>query len=232
MNQFTVDESLLKQSKNIALNVINGYKSSSVGSNGPSKAIGNTRDYMGFLENVRLAIEDYKKRISLVTSPYKSNLYLTWDRVNELNTTEFISIALHKREPGGFAQSSPGETPAVKNYKYILREELLDPENPGYKNLVLGKFYDNEISFTCWALTHAESIERSIWFEEFMEQYNWFFVASGTPRVFFMCQEEDFENSNGQRIYGRRLKYWVRTEKLLVVSQKTIENIVINVNTK
>lgn len=188
---------------------------------------GQSKDYFQFLELVKKAVDDYQRRQK---PPDGREISLSWERPDSAAETEKISISLLERGPGAFSKGAPLEG-QIKNWAPILREKRKDPENPGYLNLVFGKLYDNKICFTTWAQTNKEAIERAFWFEELMENYTWFFRASGVGRVLFLSQEEDiFIDEHGKRVYGRKLVYFIRTEKITVISEKTIEDIVINLS--
>lgn len=141
---------------------------------------------------------------------------------------EIISISLESRNPGMFSQGRPGES-EIRNRKPILRQIVEDPENPGYKRAIFGQWYDNEITLTCWARTNKEANARSLWLENVMEEYAWYFSISGVNRLMYQRRRGDKTTViNGNRFYGRPLDYFVRTEKITETSQKKLEEIVIN----
>lgn len=190
---------------------------------GRSQAPGQARNYYEFLQLLDTALTDYQERYPIVDG---RKLRTSWERIDDLSDTEVITISVTKREPGAYSQGPPMEG-SVKNLRPILRESRPDPDNPGYQVAILGKWFDNLVRFTCWAQTNKEAIQRSFWFEEFMEKYNWFFVASGTPRVLFMEHEEQVIDNDGNKIYGRSLVYYVKTEEITLISEKQIEEICI-----
>lgn len=62
-----------------------------------------------------------------------------------------------------------------------------------------------------------------------MNEYRWWFALEGIGRVFFYKQNADIvEEANEQKWYGRPIDYFVRTESISVHSEKTIEEIIIN----
>ncbi len=143
-----------------------------------------------------------------------------------------VSFSLIKREPGSFSQGAPFEG-AVRNMKPIFREEADDPENPGYKVGAVGYWHDNIIRFTCWANTNKRANELAQWFEDMMDEYMWYFKAEGINRMLFWGRSADStENIDGNKWYGRPIDYFVRTEKIKVFSEKTIEKIVLSIVTK
>lgn len=190
---------------------------------------GPAKNYFQCCELIRTAIDDYQKRFD---SPTVKPVNLSWEDPDFQADTETISISLIKRMPGKFDQGAPFEG-SVKHLRPLIREIKDDPDSPGYRKTILGKWYDNLIQFTCWAQTNKEAISRSFWFEEFMNKYTWFFVASGVSRVMFWEQEQDkFINNDGMKLYGRPLLYYIKTEELTEYSEKEIEEIYINLAVK
>lgn len=192
-----------------------------------SVAPGFVKNYFQFCELLKQALDNYQARLG---SPNKVNL--TWEEPDQILETEIISISLIKREPGMFDQGSP-MSGSVKQLKPVLMETKSDPNSPGYRKSILGKWHDNLIKFTCWAKTNKEAIQLSFWFEEFMNKYNWFFVISGVPRVIFDSQIEDkVINNQGKKLYGRPLLFFVRTLELTEFSEKEIDEISIDLKVR
>jgi hypothetical protein len=62
-----------------------------------------------------------------------------------------------------------------------------------------------------------------------MEEYTWYFRYSGVNRIFYQGRgREIVREFHNNKIYGRPIDYFVRTEKLRVMSQKTMEEILIH----
>jgi len=143
-----------------------------------------------------------------------------------------IVFSLVKRKPGAFGKGAPFESTTLAMTP-ILREELPDPDNPGYKRAVLGYCYDNEVRFTIFARTNKIANKYAEKFESLMMEYNWFFLREGVQKCWFLKRDSDFtvEESNA-KMYGRPVHYFVRTEDLTTISQKTIEIIEIQRSTQ
>jgi hypothetical protein len=141
-----------------------------------------------------------------------------------------IVFSLQERLPGAFGHGKPMGLHTVKNLRPILREEIDDPENPGYKRAILGYFHDNEIKFTVFARTNKVANAKALWFEEIMQEYSWYFTSHGVARLFFLKRGADLVStpggdSSGQKLYGRPLYFYLRTETLTTISQKTLQQI-------
>lgn len=187
---------------------------------------GNTKNYFEFCELLKTALDDYQERLKAT-----NKVNLVWEKPDKLTLvqkSDLISIGLVRRQPGQLDQGAPFEG-TVKQLKPLIRETKPDPDAPGYRKVIMGKWHDNLMKFTCWSQTNKEAITRAFWFEEFMDKYAWFFRASGVGRVIYSGQEEDeVINNDGDKVYGRPILYFVRTEELTEYSEKEIEEIYLN----
>lgn len=176
------------------------------------------------MELSRQAINDYELRLGTTND---KQVDVTYARPDTEKQVEVISVELIRRQPGMFGQGRPYEND-TKNLRPIFREEFPDPEHPGYRRAILGYFYDNTLRFTCWARTNKAANKRALWLETVMEEYSWFFVYSGVNRILYAGRQDDVTHTvNGNKYYGRPVDYFVRTEKLREVSEKTFEQICI-----
>lgn len=179
--------------------------------------------------HIRLAIENYENRQN---TPTKNRVTFTEDKSDREKHPEVISVKCIERNSGLFSQGTPydaGKQSAVKNMLPRLREERPDPDYPGYNIAILGKLFDNIIQLTCWAKTNKRANYRVDWLETLLEEYVWWFKAQGINRFLFMKRGEDIVEgeSDDNRWYGRPLDYFVRTEKISMISEKQIEEIII-----
>ncbi len=188
---------------------------------------GNAKDINQVGELIRQAIQNYEERQHKTEDAKIDVIYEKLDKSIEVET---IAISFMNRTPGMAGQGSPMEN-KTKSLRPALRDEFEDPDNPGYKRLVLGYFYDNVLRLTCYARTSKAANERAIWLETLMEEFTWYFCYSGVNRILFdgWRQMEVIDVANN-RYYGRPLDYYVRTEKLLNVSQKKLEEIVLRLS--
>lgn len=142
---------------------------------------------------------------------------------------EVITFSLRRREPATFSQERPFSV-GKRNYKPILREAFPDPREPGYLTLVFGLLFDNLVELTCWALTHKEANARALWLEELMLSYAWYFRQGGVNQLVYFGRDQDMVHTSedNQRLLGRPLLYYLRTEKLYTVREKTIDELVVS----
>jgi hypothetical protein len=195
-----------------------------------SKTLGKAKSLLEFYDLVRQALNDYEKRASV---PDDQRILFTEEEPQDIEArSEAITFGLVKRQPGGFGQGPP-MTAQVKNLKHMLREIGNDPSNPGYRSIVVGYWHDNQIRFTCWAKTNKAANARAVWFENFMEEYTWWFTAQGVARVIYQGQGSDISAVvNNNRWFGRPLEYYVKTESLKVFSEKTLDEVIVQLRTK
>lgn len=191
---------------------------------GRSKTIGPAKTLIEFYNLVRQSVNDYETRANV---PDINKVIFTEEDPDANSETESIVFSLIKREPGQFGQGPPFGA-QHRNLRPILREEGKDLENPGYRFAINGYWYDNLVRFTCWARTNKVVNIRAEWFENLMEEYSWWFKLQGVDRVIFWGRNADLVTViDGNKWYGRPVDYFVRTEKLRVFSEKTLEEILI-----
>lgn len=168
------------------------------------------------------AFKDYEKRAHTEPDGQIKVLYDSPDRDAQL---EAVSISVNKREPGMFGKGAPFEN-RTKQLRPLLREVVDDEEHPGYKRAVLGYWYDNVLRLTAWARTNKAANDRALWVESVMEEYSWFFGYMGVQRLIYQGRAAELKKEiNQNKIYGRPIDYFVRTEKLRSVSQKELEEV-------
>jgi hypothetical protein len=196
---------------------------------GRSKTLGEAKSLLEFYDLVRQAIEDYEIR---ARTPEENKVTFTQEEPDVTSKTETITFSLVRREPGCYGQGAPFEA-KVKNLRPRLREIGTDPAHPGYRQMVTGFWYDNVVRLTCWARTNKAANARARWLESLMEDYQWWFVAQGVPRVLYFGQQADtVVVIDNNKWYGRPIDYFVKTEKLKVFSEKTLEEIFIKLVVK
>lgn len=196
---------------------------------GRSKTLGNSKSLLEFYELVGQAIDNYEKRESISA---EKKVIFTEEEPDTSSKTETITYSLVSREPGAFSQGAPLEG-KVRNLRPIFREEGDDPENPGYRFMVLGYWHDNVVRLTCWARTNKAANARAEWLESIMEEYSWWYKAQGVDRVIFLGRHADMVvEVDNNKWYGRPIDYFIRTEQLRVFKEKTIEQILVNYTVK
>ena len=219
-----IDPTLLQENPRLVVNQITSTLISA-STDVRSKTVGDSKDINGFYELVEEAMK-HSEEVGGASEESKINFTRDYSLFGFTN--EIVTYKLLKREPGDFSQGPPFGG-SVKNYRPVLREEIEDQDNPSYKKLVFGYWHDNLVEFTCFARTNKEADDRALWIEKLMNNYLWFFRYSGVNRVLYFGRgSETSEKFDGYTIYGRSIKYFVRTEDIVVVSEKEIEQIALN----
>jgi len=189
-----------------------------------SKTLGEAKSLLEFYDLVDQAIEMYETRAGI---PEHYRVNFTEEQPDFESETETITFSLVRREPGAFSQGAPFQGD-IRNLRPMFREEGEDPENPGYRQITTGYWYDNIVQFTCWARTNKTANKRARWFEDLMEEYAWWFTMQGCQRAIYQGQETDLVAVvNENKWYGRPINFFVRTEKLRTFKEKTLEEIYI-----
>lgn len=189
----------------------------------------NAKSLIGVYDLIRQAITDFEKRAK---TPDANKITFTEEEPDKQALSEVVTFSLMRREPGAFAGGAPFEG-RTHNLRPMLREEVDDPENPGYRVSTVGYFHDNIIRLTCWAQTNKAANARAEWLERVLDEYAWFFKAEGVDRFLFWERNADIiRQIDNQRWYGRPIDYFVRTETLRAFSEKQIEEILIQVVVK
>lgn len=154
----------------------------------------------------------------------------TYRDVDFPTATKIITAEVIRREPGSFAEGPPFQGD-VKNYRPVVRETLDDPEEPGYKTVVMGYFFDNLIRLTCWAQTNKAANDLSVWLEKVMFKYSWYLRYCGVNKILYYGRDREMLRVPSQNnLHGRPLNFFVRTEMLMTVSQKSLTRVIIDIN--
>lgn len=195
---------------------------------GRSKTPGDAKSILEFYDLVRRAIDDDEMRIGVSE---KNKIIFTEEDPDVTSETETVTFSLLRREPGQFGQGPPFGA-KHHNLRPMLREELPDEENPGYRIAINGYWYDNLVRFTCWARTNKAANARAMWFEDMMERYTWWYRLQGVARVIFWGRQADIVTTvDNNKWYGRPIDFFVRTEKVRQFEEKTLEQILIKIQT-
>lgn len=190
---------------------------------------GTAKDIIESMELFKKAIDDYERRQNLNE---RDKIVVSYDTPDKDIEYPSVTLSVDRREPGSYSQGAPFEG-TVRNLSPVLREEKDDPDNPGYRLAILGYYYDNLISLTCWALSNKEVESLALKVETIMEQYRWYFAVEGIGRVLYWGRGGPMEKTIRNNIlYGRSINYYVRTEKITALSEKELEIIYINLIVK
>lgn len=189
-----------------------------------------SKDIHEVFELIREVIVDYQDRQEIAEEA-KIRVVLSQTDVDA--EIESVSLELLSRLPGSFEKGPPTEIGKIRNYRPVLREEIDDPDAPGYRQAILGYFYDNTIEVTPWARNMKTVLERASWLETIMDEYAFYFAMAGVNRILFLGRDKTVHlNASGNIIHGCPLKFFVRTEKIRAVREKALEQIIIRASVR
>lgn len=189
------------------------------------KSPGDAKNINESLEIIEKAIRNYELRYGTNSDAVIDFVYEDPDVLKQLET---ISVSIERVEPASFSKGAPFQG-SVRNLVPMLREVVDDPDNTGYKIAILGYWYDNIVQLTCWSRTNKAANSRAIWLENIMNEYRWYFQYSGISQIVYQGRGTQLvKNINNNKIYGRPINYYIRTESLVRYSQKELEQIYIN----
>lgn len=143
---------------------------------------------------------------------------------------EAISILPTLRQPARLDSGPATKGQAVREIKPHLREETIDPLNHNYRLAILGQLFDNWVDFTCWARTNKSAYSRALWFEDLIQEYAWYFTATGVSRIIIVGHKQRVSKKIGDNvIYGFPVEVFIQTEKITQISEKALEQLIIEI---
>lgn len=155
-----------------------------------------------------------------------------WEEPTTELELETISILPTKRLPGTFSGGGIDKSMGQRVREIVphLREEGVDEEDHNYRTAVLGQMYDNWVDFTCWARTNKAAFNRSVWFEDLIREYRWYFTMLGIGRIINQgTKNRRTKNIGDNIIYGYPVEVFIRTEKIFTVSEKIFERLIVEI---
>tara|TARA_Y100000310_G_scaffold342279_1_gene444817 strand:+ start:1359 stop:2084 length:726 start_codon:yes stop_codon:yes gene_type:complete len=183
------------------------------------------------VEAMELVKDAIEHRIGQEGTTADADINILYEKPDKMASLEAVTIRLLDRKPGSWEKTSAQGAMSNRNTRAlspILREEVEDPDNPGYRFAVLGYFFDNKVRLTCWARTVKQANERAIWLEDLLDEYRWYFSLAGLNRVIYLGRGPDTViDVEGNRIYGRPIDLFIRTERIRAIRQKTLEQILV-----
>ena len=143
--------------------------------------------------------------------------------------SEVITFKLLSRCPGVISQGKQ-LAPGRQEWKGRHRDIMPDPDHPNKKLHIYSQVFDNVIELCCWAKTNKVANARALWLERLIADYTWYFKLSGVAQVRFHERTADMHEANdtdGNKIFSRPLKFYVRTERISNVSEYVLGDILL-----
>jgi len=143
---------------------------------------------------------------------------------------EFVCYSVVSSRPGGRGRGSPLDQPTVE-LRSFLREEDEDLDNPGYRKAAMGQWSDSVVRLACWSLGSRRAEELAHWVRTMVKEYTWWFAMQGITRIYFWeRQEDETVNLRGNKFYVKSLDFFVKTEEISIVSEKTMEDVLVSIS--
>ena len=144
---------------------------------------------------------------------------------------EIITFSLEERRPGVFAQVKIDQifsSRQPRQRQRFFRESKPDPDFIGGKIYIYGQWYDNLVEFKIWAKTNKAANRRALWLEDLFDKWEWYFEAEGVSKLFYLGRLADEIAAPGNnKTVCRTLQYYIRTERLTIVREQILRNIVV-----
>lgn len=91
---------------------------------------------------------------------------------------------------------------------------------------IKGQWFDTLVQFDVWSLTNRQAESLVLWFKRFMLNYRDFFKHRGLSEILFWWRgEDDVTTKLRNSLHSRSIAYFVRTEELVTVKHKVLEEI-------
>jgi hypothetical protein len=206
----------------------NDYISATTIRNESSKSVGPSKNFKETIDLIKKAVTDYEERGNLLS---KSGVKFTYSDPVHIVELDVITVDPGIRKPGRFSRGRVSKSDSItREVRPHVREEREDPESRGYRLTILGQWFDNWVDFVCWGRTNKEALARALWFENLMEEYLWLFTMSGVSAILYQGRKSRKVKNIGENvIYGYPVEYYIRTEKITQVSEKTLERMAIHI---
>lgn len=139
-----------------------------------------------------------------------------------------IRYEILQRTPASLEQGA-GPHNGRKSFKWMLRDIIDDPINHGYKILVYIKEFDNTINLLSYSKNYRDADRYAYFLEDTLDTYAHLFGLKGLSELRYLGRGQDRVVENSDVIwYGCPDTYFLRTTKVKLVREKTLEKIVID----
>lgn len=120
---------------------------------------------------------------------------------------EVITFRVIERKPGMMNKKGTGRPHRKATYSYEM-------ESPSLANKVItveSRPLDHIIEFNCWGLSNKLANQRALWLEKLFINSAFVFEVKGAERFYFKERLSDnYITVNGQRIFSRPLRFFLR----------------------
>jgi len=138
---------------------------------------------------------------------------------------EVITFRLIERKPGMMNKKGTGRPQRKATYSH----EEVRPELANKVITVESRPLDHVIEFNCWALSNKIANKRALWLEKLFINSAFVFEIKGAERFYFKERLSDnYMTVNGQRIFSRPLRFFLRYREFDAKAVSIIKQILID----
>ncbi len=138
---------------------------------------------------------------------------------------EIITFRVIERKPGMMNKKGTGRP----QRKALHNHEERDPSLPNKVITVESRPLDHVIEFNCWGLSNKLVNKRALWLEKLFINSAFAFEIKGAERFYFKERLADnYITVNGQRIFSRPLRFFLRFREFDAKATSIIKQIMID----
>lgn len=139
---------------------------------------------------------------------------------------EVITFKVVERKPGMMNTKGTGRPHRKATYSH----QEVRPDLPNKVITVESRPVDHVIEFNCWAVNNKLANKRAIWLEKLFINSAFAFEVKGAERFYFKERLSDnYLTTNGQRIFSRPLRFFLRFREFDAKADTMIRNILIDI---
>jgi hypothetical protein len=189
----------------------------------PQTSLGTAKDIDALLPLIDAALKAHQERLAI--DPAKrlvASSFWPKDVVDRADkATARVVMRLFNRRKGNFSNDGTRE-----QRRPMHKETRPDPKDPSRMITVQSLWRDNTIEFRVMSADQSRADDMALFFELFMEAWNWYFHDKGIQDLRFEERLEDrIEVIGGTEVYVRPLRYHVRTETIYQTASRTLSDI-------
>ena len=138
---------------------------------------------------------------------------------------EIVTFRVIERRPGMMNKKGTGRPQRKAMHAY----EKADPSLPNKIITVESRPLDHVIEFNCWGLSNKTVNKRALWLEKLFINSAFAFEIKGAERFYFKERLADnYITVNGQRIFSRPLRFFLRFREFDAKAVSIIKQILID----
>lgn len=139
---------------------------------------------------------------------------------------EVITFKVVERKPGMMNTKGTGRPHRKATYSH----QEIRPDLPNKVITVESRPVDHVVELNCWATSNKLANSRAIWLEKLLINSAFAFEVKGAERFYFKDRLSDnYMAINGQRVFSRPLRFFLRFREFDAKADTMIRNIMIDI---